>query len=280
MVPWLGALALAIASVAIVTTGVSASSSPPGASPPGATEQIGVEPTLVYQCFTLNRGDDPIAPVYLATLNFGTDSVVVRQSNIMCETANKFANPGSDDPLFPPELATAEALQCWNLAKGQDPYDDVLLITENFGTDKATVRRSRMMCENAVKQRLDSTKPPIGVGGIDRVWQCFALTDTTPAPSLPAVLVTRNFGREKGEIGRAVMMCETAQKVRLFATGAQTFGQATGQVIECRTFTTPKDNQAPVRLNTNNFGDDTAVVRTSRFVCEHAQKIRLPQLPD
>ena len=100
------------------------------------------------------------------------------------------------------------------------------------------------------------------------------------APKIP--LISNLTGRpfEAGEAPSAAYWRRQLREAVQFATGAQTFGQATGQVIECRTFTTPKDNQAPVRLNTNNFGDDTAVVRTSRFVCEHAQKIRLPQLPD
>jgi len=132
-----------------------------------------------------------------------------------------------------------------------------------------------MMCENALKTRLDDLgTAPYGSTFLQTVWQCFNLIDTTPTPSLPVVVTTHNFGRDKGEIGRARIMCETAKKERVNAAGViEVFGDATGEVVECRDFRTPKDHQVPVSLRTQNFGQDKAVVRVSQLVCERAEKI-------
>jgi hypothetical protein len=264
---------LALTGLVVIGTGASASSSPPpGPAPDGAAAPVPF--TSVFQCFGLSRGDDPNAALYLGTENFGFDSLVARTSNMMCETAFKFTDPAVD-VVKPQE---GQVLQCWKTAKGEDPNDDVILATSNFGENKATVRGAVMLCENALNARPDRPgTAPYGSTALQTVWQCFRLEDTSPTPNLPVVVTTNNFGKDRGEIGRAVMMCEEARKVHLDAAGnVVSFGQATGQVVECRTFNTPEDHVTPVRLHTFNFGDDNAVVRLSQMVCERAQKTRLP----
>ena len=45
--------------------------------------------TRIFACYKLDRGDDPNDPYTLTTANFGTDKVIVRDSNLMCEERSK-----------------------------------------------------------------------------------------------------------------------------------------------------------------------------------------------
>ena len=57
--------------------------------------------TLVFECFDILEGDDPGAPVRLTTKNFGTDAVIVRKANRMCEPALKSKIDGGEVDVFP-----------------------------------------------------------------------------------------------------------------------------------------------------------------------------------
>ena len=67
-------------------------------TPPPPTTPTG---TLVFECFDMLEGDDPNAPVWLTTKNFGTDAVIVRRAFRVCEPALKSRIPGGEVDVFP-----------------------------------------------------------------------------------------------------------------------------------------------------------------------------------
>ncbi|MCC6381873.1 MAG: hypothetical protein IT304_05150 [Dehalococcoidia bacterium] len=244
---------------------------PSDAVPPDA--QVGTAPTLVFQCFPLDAGDDPKMVVGLTTKNWGLDIVGVRKSDRMCESANKYRVVDPTTQPLPPDPTLV--MQCYVIQKGIDPDDPVALITKNFGTHTATVRRATRMCEGASKQRLDKNEPPPpAVSG--PVWQCFDLQQATPMPPGLFFLVTRNFGPERVLVLKPVLMCEEAMKQ---TAAGNVLGHASGLVYECFQAESNTNHAVPAILDTANFAPDAVRIRRANMMCEPAQKIRLFDIP-
>ena len=74
----------------------------PGTNGPSIDDQN--VPTLVYQCLNLAEGQDPNRGVILDTNNFGKDTVSVRTSRFMCESAFKYRQTPTTAPPPPPTL--------------------------------------------------------------------------------------------------------------------------------------------------------------------------------
>ncbi len=245
------------------------------AAPADADAFAQAAPTLVWECFSLIKGEDPRVRVRLFTNNFGRDDVAVRESGTYCETANKFRVPDATAALYPPQLRLA--MQCYKLERGQDPDDDVILTTQNFGSHDATVRTAVMMCENAVKHI--PGKPPFGDIALQSAWQCFKI-DGHINPNLPMVLVTDNFGVDRVTVKRPVLMCESAIKYRrqLPPYGSVDEpgggGVVTTRIIECFQVDAP-NRQFNALLETRNFGRDEVQIRRANMLCEPGYKIRL-----
>lgn len=232
-----------------------------------------VAPTLVWECFSLIKGEDPKVRVRLLTNNFGRDDVNVRESGTYCETANKFRNPDAATQLYPPQLRLA--MQCFKIDKGEDPDDDVILTTKNFGSHDATVRRAVSMCENAVKYV--PGKPLFGDPAFESVWQCFKIESRINiAESM--YLVTDNFGIDKTFVRRPSLMCEPAIKYRRqlppYGSIDPASGAQTTRIIECFDVEAP-NRQFNTVIATRNFGRDEVQIRRANMLCEPGLKIRL-----
>lgn len=236
-------------------------------------------PTLVYECFLLQQGQDPNRTVMLDTDNFGKDVVTVRTSDLMCETANKFRlQPGTNVPpianLPPPTVK--DIMQCFRLQKGQDPDDPAILTTSNFGPDQVRIRTSIKFCESALKIRAIAGGTTTTTGSIDppHAWQCFRITDGQ-SPNALVALATNNFGVHRAFVREAVMMCEFSAKYVPTATGnlQQVIDRpANARVYECFRLVETPDQAVAATLVTKNFQNDAVRIRRANLMCEPAKK--------
>lgn len=179
------------------------------------TDATGTADGRVLQCFGLLRGADPDDPVTLITENFGPDRVDVRRATSMCEIARIHRVTDS----FAPDHVLdhrGPVLECYRLRGGDDPHARVVLNTRNFERDEVVVRQAIAMCEEAKKIRPASAAHPGGETGSPTgyVWECFSLEEGD-SPGAKVVLQTRNFGEDEVRVGRAILMCEAAKKLRL-----------------------------------------------------------------
>ncbi|MFN0094574.1 MAG: hypothetical protein ACKVVT_07315 [Dehalococcoidia bacterium] len=247
----------------------------PGGHQRSAAQQPPGQPTPVLECFRIADGAIPNAVVRLTTKNFGPDVAVVRQAVRYCEFANKYLPPSPTEEVKPPERELG--LQCYNIRKGDDPDDDVILDTQNFGPHKATIRTAVMMCENALKLRIgaDGTVTTYGDPNSQLVLQCFKIEAKFPI-NKKATLVTKNFGADAVHVIRPVFFCEQAIKER---PNHEPYGVNEEPVqIECFAIEA-KDRQVPVTLRTRNFGPDEVRVRRGDLLCERAKKTHIFEDP-
>jgi hypothetical protein len=161
-----------------------------------------LEPAEFYLCYTLTGGMDPREYVMLLTENFGEDEVRVRASTTMCEPAQKYVEGSWTGDLKLPTY------QCFNLTDGNDPNERVTLVTDNFGEDDVTVRRSTLMCEMALVN-------PENGGLLTGVRQCFTLTGGHD-PRREVEVRTERFGNDRLEVRSSTMMCKPALKGDFF----------------------------------------------------------------
>jgi hypothetical protein len=238
-------------------------------------------PTLVLECFRIEKGANPRAVVRLTTANFARDDAVVTEATRYCELANKYVTPDATTQLVPP--TQQQALECYNLLRGDDPNDAVVLETANFGKHEASVRRATMMCENAIKVRTTAAGQTTTYGdpASQLVLECFELN----APNIPNVrtaLVTNNFGPDRALVLRPKMMCEQAKKERPGLPPFDSVGTATGTqslVFECFSVEAPNRSVAAT-LTTQNFKSDDVVIRRADLLCEQATKTLLFDTPN
>lgn len=277
-----GALVVLAATIAVgfagtAPTGGQAATSVPPSGLLTLRDQVSVPPTLVFECFDLDQGQDPMKPVMLATDNFGKDVVNVRTSDMMCESAFKYREIPPGTKPAPPD--TKEALQCFRVQKGQDPNDGAILTTQNFGPDAVQVRTSTRMCESAIKIR--PQLPPFGDAPIPQAWQCFDLKNGQN-PNTQVVLSTNNFGPHRVFVRQAVLMCETAAKYVQTAAGdvQLSIPNEKTQVYECFKVVEAPNQAVPARLITRNFGTDDVRIRRANLMCEPARKQILFENPD
>jgi hypothetical protein len=125
------------------------------------------ESGIVYQCFTIEGGQDPSQVFWLHTANWGADDVRVRQSNMMCEPAVKYEESGGGTVAgaFPAE----PVMQCYRIEGGVRRENvPVRLETLNFDEDDVQMRSATRMCESATLESFivdfDITLPTIPIG--------------------------------------------------------------------------------------------------------------------
>ena len=161
----------------------------------------------VLQCFRLQNGQDPNDPAILNTRNFGPNTVQIRTSRQMCESAAKLMNGAVKSP------GGTDIWQCFAITNGVTPNAQVILSTNNFGSHKAIVGKAVMMCESATKKT--SSGQVFNPDHKGEVFQCFRLIET-PILNVPAILITKNFLTDDVRIRRANLMCEPAEKTIIF----------------------------------------------------------------
>jgi len=127
------------------------------------------ESGIVYQCFTIEGGQDPSQVFWLHTENWGADDVRVRQSNMMCEPAVKYEEGGGGTVAgaFPAE----PVMQCYRIEGGVRRENvPVRLETDNFDEDDVQMRSATRMCEAATLESFivdfDITLPTIPNGPV------------------------------------------------------------------------------------------------------------------
>ena len=109
---------------------------------------------IVWECFTLENGNDPDQEFYLSTQNFGVDRVTVRKSGLMCEPAlkSRLLRVSSVGPAQVAVFPDEDILQCFRIIGGVKLEEELLLLgTQNFGEDRVQMRNGSMMCEPAEK---------------------------------------------------------------------------------------------------------------------------------
>jgi hypothetical protein len=172
-----------------------------------------VEPRI-YACYAVDRGSNPDDPYILETRNFGQDGVIVQQSNLMCEAAEKLTADGDVTGA-----ATGHVWQCFKLMQGDDPNTPFRVNNQNFGRDDVKVATAVQMCETAAKHRLTSAGTVVVSGeATGDVVECFRIQDGQDVGAR-VVLTTLNFGRDEVELRSAVVMCEPAVKTPVYVIG-------------------------------------------------------------
>ena len=169
--------------------------------------------TRVVECFDLQRGADLNDPYSLRTSNFGIDTVMVHRASQLCEGAIKSRQPvDSASGLQPPP----RIWECFDIVSvkpmKQTPF---FLLTRNFGLDPVLALRSSLLCEEAMKIRLNAAGTQGETIGqpTGRVLECFTIEAKTR--NVPYYLWTRNFKLDQVSIGRGSLMCEPAIKTPL-----------------------------------------------------------------
>jgi hypothetical protein len=140
---------------------------------------------------------DPNEDVTLTTANFGEGDVTVRSATSMCEPAEKYVEGSYVGDLALPSQ------QCFNLTGGMDPREGVTLATDNFGEDDVTVRRSNLMCDEALVDADNGALPE----PVQR--QCFTLTGGHD-PNREIDVRTELFGEDTVRVRASTLMCEAS----------------------------------------------------------------------
>lgn len=169
--------------------------------------------TRVVECFNLERGADLNDPYSLRTTNFGVDTVMVHRAAQLCEGAIKSRQrlDGAATPQPAPRI-----WECFDIASVKPirptPF---FLTTRNFGLDSVLVLKANLLCEEAMKIRLNAAGTQGETIGqpTGRVLECFTIEAKTR--NVPFFLRTRNFGLDPVLVGRGALMCEPAVKTPL-----------------------------------------------------------------
>ena len=183
----------------------------------------------ILVCYSILRGDDPNDPVTLVTDNFEGDDVNVRRATYMCEEGTKARVLESttndegeqvvdkDNPLFGHALGTLSGhdWECFTPENGNDPNQEFYLYTANFGSDEVDVRRSGLMCEQALKFRLLLQPGALQVQfpfEPEPILQCFRIIGGVKLEEELILLKTENFGEDRVQMRNGSLMCENADK--------------------------------------------------------------------
>ena len=185
-------------------------------------------------------------------------------------------------PPVPPitvPWARPAIMECYSLNDGQDPNVNVRLTTNNFGGDLVGVRTLVRMCEQGIKIIETAGAPPQTYGEAgENVFACYKTTQGAQIND-PFVLTTRNFGQDRVVVVEAIMLCESALKIRTNAAGQTTTFGTLGHVLQCYSVRYGDDVNRVVAVKTNNFGVDKIVVRNLNMMCEEARKDRVFPTP-
>jgi hypothetical protein len=173
--------------------------------------------TRIYACYSLARGGTPDDPYIIETANFGKDGVIVRTSNLMCETAAKHVvdAAGNVTTIGTP---SGNILQCYKLSQGDNPGKDFALVNNNFGRSLIKVATATQMCEEAQKLRLIAGAVVTSGEANGVVQECFAIRGGDD-PEKVVTLETSNFGRDEVVVRRPVLMCEHGEKTPVYIPG-------------------------------------------------------------
>lgn len=177
-----------------------------------------VQSTKIYACYTLDRGTDPNDPYSITTKNFGKDVVMVRTSNLMCETASKtVTNAAGGTQVY--GSPSGGIWQCYRLDKGLDPNKAFILKNNNFGANTVRVRTGFEMCEEGEKDRIINGMLDISGQANGVVYECFKLENGND-PQKVVTLETKNFGKDQVVVRNARAMCEIGVKEPIHTTTA------------------------------------------------------------
>lgn len=167
--------------------------------------------TKIYACFYLTGGDNIYETAGLWTDNFGTDPVLIRNSQIMCERAKKTHESAVTGSLEDGPDASggygSKIWQCFNL--NALPHLNIFGIsTNNFGWQRILSMNGFQLCEDAQKTHGSY----VGGSTSGNIRECFRIEQMNPY-WLPqwVSLETNNFGSFEALIGRPMMMCERAE---------------------------------------------------------------------
>jgi hypothetical protein len=187
------------------------------------------EAVVILACYRIQEGGDPNDPFVLTTANFGSDGILVRNSNLMCEEASKtrvVVTPDGNEVRETTGQPTGQTWQCYRLSGGNNPQAPFRLLTNNFGRDDVRVMDSVLMCEGSAKFRQNSDGTITQFGDVTgQVVQCFRILEGG-SPNLQVTLDTENFGQDEVAVRRSSLMCEPARKQPVFIAGVAILGDA------------------------------------------------------
>ena len=175
-----------------------------------------VQDTKIFACYTLDNGTDPNDPYSITTKNFGKDGVIVRTSNLMCESAVKYVTTANGTTQ---QFGSMNGViwQCYRLDKGLDPAKPFILANNNFGLNSVRVRIGIEMCEEGEKDRLINGQIDVTGKATGVVYECFKL-DNGKDPQKVVTLETKNFGKDQVLVRNARVMCEIGVKEPIHTT--------------------------------------------------------------
>jgi hypothetical protein len=113
----------------------------------------------VWECFSVERGDEGNEEVTLVTENFGSDRVEIKDLSLLCEFAEKVLENGQGgyDPVCITEGCLPEEgdefLACFEIDDGEDHEVRVEIETDNFGTENVRIDKAKVMCVSVLKER-------------------------------------------------------------------------------------------------------------------------------
>jgi hypothetical protein len=169
------------------------------------------DPTILA-CHRLEKGNSPNDPYLLNTQNFGEDVVVVARSRLMCESATK-RHIGSTLTIG---HTGAPIWQCYDVEGGHVVNEGHRYTNLNFRDSRAFVMQLVMLCEEAHKEKLDAAGNIVSVGeATGAVVACYTI-ESPQDPQAQVVLRTDNFGPDRVQIRRAVLLCERTPKIPIF----------------------------------------------------------------
>jgi len=101
--------------------------------------------------------------------------------------------------------------------------------------------------------------------------ECYELVDGA-TPDEVVQLETRNFGRDRVQVGTAIAFCEGARKIPVGLDPIIPLGEPGRFVFECFLLEHGDNPADPVQLRTVNFGEEDVIVGQAEIMCESARK--------
>jgi hypothetical protein len=148
---------------------------------------------------------------HLKTPSFGTDTVKVGTSDLMCESARKYVtNP--DGTVSQYGVGTNTIWQCFELGAGDNPNLAVSFANNNFGADVVTTGPTIQMCEEGVKYRDIHGQTEITGFANGVVHGCYDIAAWADDEKKTVVLATENFGRDEVVVRKATQICQVGSK--------------------------------------------------------------------
>ena len=99
-----------------------------------------------FKCYTIAKGTNPGIGDTTLVDQFGTETVTVRESQLICTPANKEGGGAffTECPEF--------HLKCYNVVPAKPPVDQTVTTTDQFETETGVkVQAAQYLCEGAFK---------------------------------------------------------------------------------------------------------------------------------